>query len=178
DVDYGLDVVVFATGFDAMTGSLLKIDIRGVNGLTLQQKWEGGPRTYLGLQVAGFPNRLTITGPGSPAVLANMPTAIEQHVDWIGDCIAHLRDHGLTRIEATAEAEDAWVDHVRDVAELTLFPMANSWYLGANIPGKKRVFMPYVGGLAPYGQRLDAVAAHSYEGFVLSSLADRRGAPA
>jgi cation diffusion facilitator CzcD-associated flavoprotein CzcO len=167
DADYDLDVIIFATGFDAMTGSLLKIDIRGRDGLTLKEKWEAGPRTYLGVQVAGFPNMFVITGPGSPSVLANMPTAIEQHVDWIGDCLTYLREQGITRVEATEEAEEAWVDHVRDVAELTLFPLANSWYLGANIPGKKRVFMPYVGGLAPYRQRCDEVAAKGYEGFVL-----------
>jgi cation diffusion facilitator CzcD-associated flavoprotein CzcO len=167
DADYDLDVIVFATGFDAMTGSLLKIDIRGRDGLTLQQKWEGGPTTYLGLQVAGFPNMFIITGPGSPAVLANMPTAIEQHVDWIADCIAYMRARGLTRIEATAEAENAWVDHVHDVASHTLYPLANSWYLGANIPGKKRVFMPYVGGFLPYTTRCAQVAERGYEGFAL-----------
>ena len=167
--DYDLDVIVFATGFDAVTGSLRKIDVRGSHGLTLADKWESGPRTYLGLQVAGFPNMFTVTGPGSPAVLANMPTAIEQHVDWIGDCIGYMREHGLTRIEATEAAEDAWVDHVRDVAELTLFPLADSWYLGANIPGKKRVFMPYVGGFLPYTRKCDEVAARNYEGFALSA---------
>ncbi|MBV8560749.1 MAG: NAD(P)/FAD-dependent oxidoreductase [Acidimicrobiia bacterium] len=167
--DYDLDVIVFATGFDAVTGSLRKIDVRGNDGLTLAEKWESGPRTYLGLQVAGFPNMFTVTGPGSPAVLANMPTAIEQHVDWIGDCIGYMREHGLTRIEATEAAEDAWVDHVRDVAELTLFPLADSWYLGANIPGKKRVFMPYVGGFLPYTRKCDEVAARNYEGFALSA---------
>ncbi|MBV8303136.1 MAG: NAD(P)/FAD-dependent oxidoreductase [Acidimicrobiia bacterium] len=167
--DYDIDVIVFATGFDAVTGSLRKIDVRGSHGLTLADKWESGPRTYLGLQVAGFPNMFTVTGPGSPAVLANMPTAIEQHVDWIGDCIGYMREHGLTRIEATEAAEDAWVDHVRDVAELTLFPLADSWYLGANIPGKKRVFMPYVGGFLPYTRKCDEVAARNYEGFALSA---------
>ena len=167
--DCDLDVIVFATGFDAVTGSLRKIDVRGNDGLTLAEKWESGPRTYLGLQVAGFPNMFTVTGPGSPAVLANMPTAIEQHVDWIGDCIGYMREHGLTRIEATEAAEDAWVDHVRDVAELTLFPLADSWYLGANIPGKKRVFMPYVGGFLPYTRKCDEVAARNYEGFALSA---------
>ena len=167
--DYDLDVIVFATGFDAMTGSLRKIDVRGHDDLTLAEKWESGPRTYLGLQVAGFPNMFTVTGPGSPAVLANMPTAIEQHVDWIGACIGHMREHGLTRIEATEAAEDAWVDHVRDVAELTLFPLADSWYLGANVPGKKRVFMPYVGGFLPYTRKCDEVAARNYEGFALSA---------
>jgi cation diffusion facilitator CzcD-associated flavoprotein CzcO len=169
DADYELDVIVFATGFDAMTGSLLKIDIRGRDGIRLQDKWEGGPVTYLGIQVAGFPNMFTITGPGSPSVLTNMPVAIEQHVEWISDCITYLREHGLTRIEATEEAEDAWVDHVRQVADATLFPRADSWYVGANIPGKKRVFMPYVGGFLGYRKRCEAVAANDYEGFIASS---------
>jgi cation diffusion facilitator CzcD-associated flavoprotein CzcO len=167
--DYDLDVIVFATGFDAVTGSLLRIDIRGRDGLTLSEKWAGGPTSYLGLQVAGFPNMFTVTGPGSPGVLANMPTAIEHHVEWIADCIDHMRAHGLTRIEPTEEAEQAWVDHVREVAETTLYPKANSWYLGANIPGKKRVFMPYVGGFLPYTKRCAKVAARGYEGFALSS---------
>jgi cyclohexanone monooxygenase len=125
--------------------------------------------SYLGIQVAGFPNMFVITGPGSPSVLTNMPLAIEQHVDWIGDCISYLRQQGLTRVEATEEAEEAWVDNVRGVAERTLYPQANSWYLGANIPGKKRVFMPYVGGFAPYRKRCDAVAANGYEGFAFSA---------
>jgi len=167
---YDLDIIVFATGFDAMTGSLLKIDIRGRGGSTLTQKWEAGPVTYLGVQVAGFPNMFVITGPGSPSVLTNMPLAIEQHVEWIGACIAHLRERGLTRVEATEEAEEAWVEHVREVAAGTLFMQADSWYLGANIPGKKRVFMPYVGGFAPYRQRCDEVAANDYEGFVFSAV--------
>ncbi len=167
--EYELDIIVFATGFDAMTGSLLKMDVFGRDGLSLKAKWEAGPQTYLGVQVAGFPNMFTITGPGSPSVLTNMPLAIEQHVEWIGDCISYLRQHGLTRVEATEEAEDAWVEHVRRVAEHTLFPRANSWYLGANIPGKKRVFMPYVGGFAPYRRRCDEVAANDYEGFAFSA---------
>jgi len=158
---------VFATGFDAVTGSLLKIDIRGRGGLTLQEKWTAGPTSYLGLQVAGFPNMFTISGPGSPGVLANMPTAIEHHVEWITDCIAYLRDHGLTSIEATEEAETAWVDHVRAVAERTLYSQANSWYLGAHIPGKARVFMPYVGGFLPYTTRCQEIADRAYEGFLL-----------
>jgi len=166
--EYPLDIIVFATGFDAMTGSLLKIDMRGRGGLTLKEKWEGGPLTYLGLQVAGFPNLFVITGPGSPSVLTNMPGAIEQHVEWISDCIAYTRSHDLTCIEATEEAEDAWVDHVREIADLTLFSRADSWYLGANIPGKKRVFMPYVGGFQPYRERCDEIAANGYEGFALS----------
>jgi cyclohexanone monooxygenase len=126
--------------------------------------------TYLGVQVAGFPNMFVVTGPGSPSVLTNMPLAIEQHVEWIGDCISHLRKEGLTRVEATEEAEQAWVEHVREVAEGTLFMQTDSWYVGANIPGKKRVFMPYVGGFAPYRQRCDEVAANAYEGFILSAV--------
>jgi len=165
---HDLDIIIFATGFDAMTGALLRIDIRGRGGQTLREKWEAGPVTYLGVQVAGFPNMFTITGPGSPSVLANMPGAIEQHVEWIGDCISYLRERDLTRVEATEQAEAAWVEQVRQVAEHTLFPLANSWYVGANIPGKPRVFMPYVGGFAPYRQRCDEVAAKSYEGFVLA----------
>ena len=166
---HDVDVIVFATGFDAMTGSLLKIDIRGRGGLSLRDKWAAGPRSYLGLQVAGFPNLFTITGPGSPSVLSNMPVSIEQHVEWIGQCIAHLREHGVSSIEATEDAEDAWVDHVAEVASMTLFQKASSWYLGANIPGKTRVFMPYVGGVFPYRQRCDDVAAKGYEGFSLTS---------
>jgi cation diffusion facilitator CzcD-associated flavoprotein CzcO len=167
--DYDLDVIVFATGFDAMTGSLLRIDIVGRDGQALKKKWESGPVTYLGLQVAGFPNLFVITGPGSPSVLTNMPVSIEQHVEWIADCITYLAERGLTRIEATEKAEEDWVEHVRELAEGTLFHRANSWYLGANIPGKKRVFMPYVGGFAPYRQRCEEVAANGYEGFALSA---------
>jgi cation diffusion facilitator CzcD-associated flavoprotein CzcO len=167
--DYDLDIIVFATGFDAMTGSLLKIDIRGREGQTLRDRWAGGPVTYLGLQVAGFPNLFVITGPGSPSVLTNMPVSIEQHVEWIADCISYLDANGLTCIEATEKAEGEWVDHVRELSETTLFHRANSWYLGANIPGKKRVFMPYVGGFGPYKQRCNEVAANRYEGFALSA---------
>jgi cyclohexanone monooxygenase len=162
---YELDIIVFATGFDAMTGSLLKIDVRGRGGRALKDAWHSGPRSYLGLQVAGFPNMFTITGPGSPSVLANMPIAIEQHVEWIGECIAYMRDNDFDVVEPTEEAQEAWVEHVRQVAEVTLFPKANSWYLGANIPGKARVFMPYVGGFAPYRRRCDEIAAGGYEGF-------------
>ena len=177
EADYDLDVIVFATGFDAMTGSLLKIDIRGRDGQVLKKKWEAGPVTYLGLQVAGFPNLFIITGPGSPSVLTNMPVSIEQHVEWIADCISYLRAQGMTRVEATDKAEEEWVDHVREMAEGTLFNRANSWYLGANIPGKKRVFMPYVGGVAPYRQRCDEVAANGYEGFALSARTAAAAAP-
>jgi cation diffusion facilitator CzcD-associated flavoprotein CzcO len=166
---YDLDTILFATGFDALTGSLLRIDVRGRNGFELKKKWESGPLTYLGVQVAGFPNMFVVTGPGSPSVLTNMPLAIEQHVEWIGECITYLREHGLSRVEATEEAEAAWVDQVRTVAEATLFHRANSWYVGANIPGKSRVFMPYVGGFAHYRRHCEDVAAKGYEGFAMSS---------
>ena len=166
--DYDVDIIVFATGFDAMTGSLLRIDPQGRRGRRLADAWEAGPVTYLGLQVAGYPNLFIITGPGSPSVLTNMPLAIEQHVEWIADCVAYMREYGWTTVEATEDAERAWVDIVRDVAGVTLFPKANSWYLGANIPGKKRVFMPYVGGFAPYRDHCDEVAAEGYRGFAFS----------
>lgn len=165
--DYGLDAIVFATGFDAMTGALTRIDIRGRGGRTLRSKWEDGPRAYLGLGVAGFPNLFVITGPGSPSVLSNMLPSIEQHVDWIADCMAWMRDRGHAAIEATAEAENEWVAHVGEVAGATLYPTCNSWYLGANVPGKPRVFMPYL-GFPPYVEKCDAVAANDYEGFELS----------
>jgi cation diffusion facilitator CzcD-associated flavoprotein CzcO len=168
ECEYPLDSIVFATGFDAMTGSLLRINVRGKGGLSLGERWAHGPVTYLGLQVAGFPNMFIITGPGSPSVLANMPTAIEQHVEWVADCINHMRQHRLTRVEASEAAETRWVAHVQAVAGTTLFPKANSWYVGANIPGKTRVFMPYVGGFFPYDQLCKDVAAQGYEGFVLS----------
>jgi cyclohexanone monooxygenase len=167
DDAYALDAIVFATGFDAMTGALLGIDIRGRAGLTLKQKWAAGPRTYLGLAVAGFPNLFAITGPGSPSVLSNMIVSIEQHVDWIADCIAHLQAHRRECIEATVDAEDAWVEHVNEVGNLTLYPLANSWYMGANVPGKPRVFLPYIGGVGAYRQKCDDVAAKGYEGFSL-----------
>jgi len=141
------------------------MDIRGAEGVALSEVWSDGPRTYLGLQIAGFPNLFTITGPGSPSVLSNMILSIEQHVDWIGDCLRYLDDHGLRSIEASEAAEDAWVDHVHQVGEFTLYPLANSWYMGANVEGKARVFMPYIGGLPAYRERCDEVAAHGYEGF-------------
>ena len=168
---FELDSIVFATGYDAMTGSLLKIDIRGCAGKTLGQAWEAGPRTYLGLMVAGFPNLFTVTGPGSPSVLANMIFAIEQHVEWIAECLRSMRERGVDSIEAQPEAQDQWVAHVNEVADRTLFPQANSWYVGANIPGKPRVFMPYAGGVVPYRRKCDEVAASGYEGFHLRSLA-------
>ena len=151
-----------------MTGSLMRIDITGRGGVALRTKWDGGPRNYLGLMTAGFPNMFVVTGPGSPSVLVNMVIGIEQHVDWIVDCLRHLRDAGCATIEPTLAAEDAWVAHVNAEADLTLFPQANSWYLGANVPGKARVFMPYVGGIGRYRVKCDAVAANGYEGFALA----------
>jgi cation diffusion facilitator CzcD-associated flavoprotein CzcO len=162
---YDLDCIVFATGFDAMTGALLRIDIRGRGGRSLGDAWAEGPRTYLGLGVAGFPNMFTISGPGSPSVLTNMVVSIEQHVNWITDCLEYMGDNGHRRIEATPEAQDAWVAHVNGIADFTLFPSCNSWYLGANVPGKPRVFMPLV-GFPPYVEKCDEVAAKGYEGFV------------
>ncbi len=167
--EYELDCIVFATGFDAMTGTLFKIDIRGREGRTLKEKWADGPRTYLGVQSEGFPNLFMITGPGSPSVLSNMPVSIEQHVEWITDCITYMREHDLGRIEPVSAAEDAWIAHVNEVANYTLYPLANSWYLGANIPGKLRIFMPYVGGVGNYRQHCADVAAKGYEGFILSA---------
>ena len=166
--EYEFDAIVFATGFDAMTGALKEIDIRVGNGPALAEKWEGGPTTYLGLMVAGFPNMFTITGPGSPSVKTQMIVAIEQHMDWIADCLGTMRQRGMARIEPTPDAERDWVQHVNDVADSTLYPLANSWYVGANIPGKPRVFMPYVGGFAGYKKKCDAVAANGYEGFSMS----------
>jgi cyclohexanone monooxygenase len=165
---HGADAIVFATGFDAMTGALLKANIRGRSGLPLAEKWEAGPRTYLGLMTAGFPNLFMITGPGSPSVLSNMMVSIEQHVDWIADCIAHMRSRGVRTIEATQEAEDAWVEHANEVAHRTLYPQAASWYMGANVPGKPRVFMPYIGGVGVYREKCDEIAAKGYEGFCMS----------
>jgi len=169
EAQYPVDIIVFATGFDAMTGPMLRMDIRGRGGVALKDVWEAGPRNYLGLQVAGFPNLFTITGPGSPSVLCNMPVAIEQHADWITDCIRHLNDRGLECIEARADAMDKWVAEVNEAAHKTVLPLAkHSWYLGANIPGKPRVFMPYAGGMLRYRQLCADVAARGYEGFMLS----------
>ena len=169
---YEFDGLVLATGFDAMTGALSRIDIRGRHGQTLQDKWGEGPRTYLGLAMSGFPKLFTITGPGSPSVLSNMLPTIEQHVEWIADCITFLRDNGVSTIEAERGVEDAWVDHVNDVASKTLRYECNSWYLGVNIPGKPRIFMPYIGGMPAYRQKCDEVAAAGYAGFQLTNAAD------
>jgi len=169
--DYEVDALVLATGFDAMTGSVAKIDIRGRDGVTLNQKWAEGPKTYLGLMSAGFPNLFIITGPGSPSVLSNMIVSIEQHVEWIADCIGWMRDRGLEAIEAKQDAEEKWVAHVNEVAHTTLYPQANSWYMGANIPGKPRIFMPYIGGVGPYRQICNEVVAKGYEGFATMAAA-------
>ncbi len=165
---FEVDAIVFAIGFDAMTGALLRMDIRGRNGGALKDVWAEGPKTYLGLMIAGFPNLFTITGPGSPSVLSNMVVSIEQHVDWIADAVAWLRDRRMGEMEADQAAQDAWVDHVNQVAAGTLFHRANSWYLGANIPGKPRVFMPYIGGVGPYRLLCDEIAAGDYKGFTVS----------
>jgi cation diffusion facilitator CzcD-associated flavoprotein CzcO len=166
---YPLDIIVFATGFDAMTGPLLRLNIRGRHDLTLAEAWRAGPRNYLGLQVANFPNLFTVTGPGSPSVLCNMPVAIEQHVDWITNCIQHLRSNGVQRIEPLPEAMERWMDEVNAAANATLLPQAHhSWYLGANVPGKPRVFMPYAGGMAHYRKICDDIARRGYDGFRLS----------
>ncbi|MGE0766421.1 MAG: flavin-containing monooxygenase [Hyphomicrobiaceae bacterium] len=161
------DIIVLATGFDAMTGALMRIDIEGRGGSRLMQKWKEGPRTYLGLAMHGFPNLFTITGPGSPSVLTNMLPSIEQHVEWIGDCLLAMREKRIAAIEAIAEAEDAWVAHVADEASLSLRGNENSWYVGSNVPGKPRVFMPYTGGVPKYARICDTVAARGYEGFKL-----------
>jgi cation diffusion facilitator CzcD-associated flavoprotein CzcO len=170
DAEYPLDIIVFATGFDAMTGPMLAMGIRGRDGVALRDVWKAGPRNYLGLQVAGFPNLFTITGPGSPSVLCNMPVAIEQHAEWIANCIKHLRDNGLDRIEPKPEAVDRWMQEVNDAASVTLLPtVKHSWYLGGNVPGKPKVFMPYAGGMARYREICNDVVARGYDGFVLSA---------
>ena len=165
---YEIDSLVLATGFDAMTGALTRIDIRGKSGEALREKWHGGPRAYLGLMIAGFPNLFTITGPGSPSVLTNMLPSIEQHVDWIADCLVFLRDRRLAQIEPTPEAENEWVAHVNEVAGTNLRSTCSSWYVGANVAGKPRVFMPYIGGFPAYVQKCCEVVAAGYRGFALS----------
>jgi len=168
--EYEFDIIIFATGFDALTGPLTSIDFRGRGGKSLSEKWTNGPHTYLGLAVAGFPNLFTITGPGSPSVMSNMPVSIEQHVEWISDCIDYMLKHNLTVIEATPATEGEWTAHVAEVADATLMSRANSWYMGANIPGKPRVFMAYLGGVGVYRQECDQVAAQGYKGFALGSI--------
>jgi len=163
-----VDDIVFATGYDAMTGPLLAIDIRGRSGCSLREAWAAGPRTYLGMFIAGFPNLFAVAGPGSPSVLANVILSIEQHVEWISDCLTYMRDRSYVRIEARPDAQDAWVDHVNEVAQATLYPRTKSWYLGANIEGKPQVFMPYIGGLGKYARHCQEVAAQGYKGLILA----------
>jgi cyclohexanone monooxygenase len=169
--EYPVDAIVSATGFAAMTGSFDKIAITGRNGLALSEKWRAGPRTYLGLASAGFPNLFMITGPGSPSVLASMIQAIEQHVDWLVDCLGHMRDIGAATIEARLEDEDAWVEHVNEVSKVSLRSTCSSWYVGTNIPGRPRVFMPYIGGFPIYVQKCNEVMSGGFEGFVLEGAA-------
>ncbi|MFS0638505.1 NAD(P)/FAD-dependent oxidoreductase [Mesobacillus foraminis] len=171
DAEYELDIIVFATGFDAMTGPLFKMDIRGRDGVSLKEKWAGGEqtRTYLGISTAGFPNMFMLTGPESPSVLSNMMVSIEQHVEWVSDCINYMRDHHKGVIEANVEAENAWSKHCREVAEPTLYVKTDSWYMGANIEGKARGFQIYLGGVGPYRQICDDVAEKGYEGFTLQA---------
>src|SRR5262245_39461165 len=169
--DYPLDIIVIATGFDALTGPLKKLGIKGRGGRMLAQEWEHGPQTYLGLVAAGYPNLFMITGPQSPSVLSNMPVSIEQHVEWITECIAHMRRNKLATIEATAQAQDAWGAHVTEVVSATLMPTANSWYMGANIDGKARRFLPYLGpeGVGGYRRKCSEIAEKGYDGFTFAS---------
>ena len=165
--EFAFDTLVLATGFDALTGALTRIDIRGRDGRLLREEWADGPQSYLGLMVEGYPNLFTVTGPGSPSVLSNMILSIEQHVDWIGDCLLALSVRGLDGIEPERDAQQAWVRHVAEVAEPTLYPTANSAYMGSNVPGKARVFLPYVGGVGRYRKKCAEIAADGYRGFRL-----------
>ncbi|OUS09412.1 cyclohexanone monooxygenase [Gammaproteobacteria bacterium 53_120_T64] len=168
--EYEFDILVYATGFDAMTGGLTAIDIRGIGGESIKEKWADGPTAYLGLQVSGFPNLFTITGPGSPSILSNVIVSIEYHCEWIDQTIQYLRDNDIKAMEAKQSAADAWADHVNEAAQGTMYvaPTCNSWYLGSNIDGKKRMFMPYLGGVDKYDQKCKDVIAKGYEGFALS----------
>ncbi|WP_277184911.1 NAD(P)/FAD-dependent oxidoreductase [Caballeronia sp. BR00000012568055] len=173
-----LDVLIYATGYDALTGALTHIDVRGVNGRKLTDKWASGAKTYIGLMTSGFPNLFTVTGPGSPGPLANMSMSIEQHIDWIAACMTYLRDHSIERIDAVPQAEEDWMQHVQDVVSNTLYLKANSWYIGANVPGKPHVFLPYLGGHGTYRRKCDEIAAAGYPGFVLSGAPPRDAAQA
>ncbi len=172
---YEFDAIVYATGFDAMTGAIVSVDIEGREGQKLADKWADGPKTYLGLTTVGFPNFYMITGPGSPSVLSNMAVSIEQHVDWVTDCLVHLRAGGFDTIEPTEEAEEGWGLHVNDCANITLYPQANSWYMGANVPGKPRMFLPYVGGVDSYRQACNDVVENGFMGFELTGPGKRSG---
>ena len=175
--EYPLDAIVCATGFAAMTGSFDRIAITGRGGRTLAEKWRAGPRAYLGVATAGFPNLFTITGPGSPSVLASMIQAIEQHVDWMADCMAHMRDIGAATIEPVQADEDEWVEHVNEVSKISLRSTCSSWYVGANIPGRPRVFMPYIGGFPIYVQKCNEVMTNGFEGFVMEGADTGNEAP-
>jgi cation diffusion facilitator CzcD-associated flavoprotein CzcO len=175
--EYPVDAIVSATGFAAMTGSFDKIAITGRDGLTLKEKWRAGPRAYLGLASAGFPNFFMITGPGSPSVLASMIQAIEQHVDWLADLMGHMRDIGSDAIEPTVADEDAWVEHVNEVSKVSLRSTCSSWYVGANIPGRPIVFMPYIGGFPIYVQKCNEVMSNGFEGFVLEGAGASNAPP-
>jgi cyclohexanone monooxygenase len=176
-VEYELDAIVCATGFAAMTGSFDRIHITGRDGKTLAEKWRAGPRAYLGVATAGFPNLFAITGPGSPSVLASMIQAIEQHVDWLADCMAHMRDIGAATIEPVPHFEDEWVEHVNEVSKVSLRSTCSSWYVGANIPGRPRVFMPYIGGFPVYVQKCNEVMSNHFEGFVIDGGQAGNAAP-
>jgi len=167
-VEHELDVIIFATGYDAFTGSFLRMNVRGRNGIDLADRWADGPSAYLGLGIAGFPNLLTVNGPCNPAVLTNVPATIEHDVEWIADCIAYLEENGITACEPTEEAERAWVEHMAELVADTLYPLANSWWMGANIPGKPRMFMAYTGGLDRFRERCAEIAEAGYEGYVLT----------
>ena len=171
-----LDVLILATGFDAMTGALKTINPRGRNGAQLREKWNAAPKTLMGLAVAGFPNMFIVTGPGSPSVFSNLVTSVEQSVDWIADCIGYLTRNGYDEIEARQQAEDAWFDHVNEVASRSLLPNSDSWYVGANVPGKPRFFMAYLGGVPAYLEAINVSAQKGYEGFSLAARAERPGA--
>ena len=175
---FDFDAIVFATGFDAMTGTLFKIDIQGRAGAELRTKWDAGPRTYLGLMCESFPNMFLITGPGSPSVLSNMIVSIEQHVNLVTDTLVHMRDRNLVVMEPTLEAEDDWVEEVNAAAYKTVYPAAASWYMGANIPGKPRIFMPYIGGVGVYRKICEKMVAEGYRGFRFESDANAAAAAA
>jgi cation diffusion facilitator CzcD-associated flavoprotein CzcO len=170
DGEYAIDDLILATGFDAVTGALARIDVRGTGGTRLTEHWAHGPSTFLGIAVAGFPNMFLINGPGSPAAFTNIATHTEINVEWLTDLIGYALREGLTWIEADREAEREWTEHVRETAEGTLYPRADSWYLGANIPGKPRVFMFYVGGLDRYVQKCRAVADGNYAQFITRTI--------
>lgn len=169
---YPVDVLILATGYDAMTGALLAIDIRTTAGKSLREEWSYGPQTYLGLGIAGFPNMFVVTGPGSPSVFSNMVLSVEHDMEWIAGCLEYLRGKGYPSIEADPQAQEEWMDHVDEVASGTLLNKAASWYRGANVEGKPQKFMPYVGGVNTYQQKCRDIAANGYEGFVIGGAAD------